>query len=53
MQIEHIMHFFLYCRVNQYTEQEKEIRRVATYGAKFWTLSKDIAEPQLLLQEMF
>jgi len=42
MGIEYIMHFFLYYRVNQYTEQKK-IRPVVKYGAEFWTLSEDIA----------
>ena len=50
MQIEHIMHFYLYYRANQYSEGKKIkicktlIRPLATYRAESWTLNKDIAK---------
>jgi len=49
MPTEYVMYFFLYCRVNQYSEQKKTkfyetvIRPVAKEGAAIWALNKDIA----------
>jgi hypothetical protein len=50
------MHIFLYCSVNQFSEQNKIkfyktlIRLVAIYGAEFWTLNKDTHEPSFAFE---
>lgn len=42
--IKHMVHFFLYKRVNQSESRKKSIRPLATYGAESWTLNKAIAK---------
>ena len=50
LKIKHIMHFFVYLIVNQYSGQKKLqickalLRPAATYGSESWTLNNNIAE---------
>jgi len=51
MQVEQVMHFFLYKRVNQSQGKKKSVRPVATYRAEYWMLNKDMLNGWLLLKK--